>query len=289
MCIALAFVVGCPPISTPSSGDTTGDDTLPDSQAPDASETVTGRINTALSSVSLSIDDPAISILYTVTGLPNTITGFFIPVSDNGPSAVSIGEPTQVAAGLPATGANTSFLFFPSAAGVGFFRVGIMITVDSEEIEALSDGVIEVQGPPDPCFVQPCKIAAAATPVVETYTACNDVICDLILEVDLEVTETITVAFDAGDPENLVQWRLFYLLVGFDTKSNPADQLGTEILTGSTNIGLIEFLVTDLAVGDYELGISATDSGLSVVGTVDADGDDGRIVTVFGPIVRILP
>lgn len=224
-----------------------------------------------------------------MTGSPDTITGFFIPVSDNSPNAVSTDEPTQIASGLPATGSNTFFLFFPNEAGIGFYRVGIVLTVDGEEIEALSDGVIGVQGRPDPCFVLPCEIAAATTPAVETYTGCDDVICDLIFEVDLEDTESLTVAFDAGDPENLVQWRLFYLLVGTDSKNNPADQLGTVILTGSTNIGLVEFLLIDLVAGDYELGISATDSGLSVAGTVTTDGDDDRIVTVFGPIVRILP
>ena len=173
-------------------------------------------------------------------------------------------------------------------AGVGFFRVGIELTTGSEVLEAVSDGVIHVQGGPDPCFAQPCTIAAAGTPAAQTFTACGDVACDLIAEVTLGDQDGFDVSFDAGDPEGGVQWRLFYLREA-DSPANPADQLGVEILTGSGNVAAVVFLTIDLVLGDYDLGVSATDSGLTIAETVEADGDNSRIVTVMGPVVRVVP
>lgn len=281
---ALAFAAGCPGVPDPSTGDPTTDPPPSTGSGP-----VTGHIDGILSAVSLSLQDPAISILYTVTGSPDEISGFYVRVQDSSPNAVAIGEPTSVASGLPATGPNTSFLFFPDASGVGFFRVGLSITADGEEIVALSDGVIQVQGSPDPCFVLPCTIADSGTPAAETFLACGDTLCDLIAEVDNTEQDSVNVSFDAGDPEGAVQWRLFYCGESDCDPLIPADQIGTEILTGNGNVGLVAFLVAELSPDDYQLGISATDSGLSVAGTVAVDGDNNRIATVFGPIVRIIP
>ena len=46
-------------------------------------------------------------------------------------------------------------------------------------------------------------------------------------------------------------------------------------------------VLADSNDGDYEVGVAATDTGLSVASTVTADELD-RIVTVFGPIIRVV-
>ena len=245
---------------------------------------VTARIISILADAGLSIDDPAIVIFYTVTGAPDSISAFFVPVSDNSPDAQEIGERQSLAQNLPASGVNAFFQFFPTGAGVGFFRVGIEVTTDGQVIEAFSDGVIQVQGRPDPCFAQPCDPAGAG----QTLDACGGLVCDRFHEVTVGDQDGVNISFDAGDPEGAVEWRLFYLRET-DSTANPADQLGVEILTGSGNLGVVAFVTVELPVGDFELGLSATDSGMSVAETVEFDGNDDRIVTVFGPVVRVVP
>jgi hypothetical protein len=102
----------------------------------------------------------------------------------------------------------------------------------------------------------------------------------------------VAISFDAGDPEGDVQWRLFYLSET-DSRELPPDQLGTQIgPPGSGNVGNATLSTSGLNPGDYELGLSATDSGMSIANTVAA-GDLERIVTIpntatRGPIVRVV-
>lgn len=283
VCVLACTFGGCTPVvAPPSNGDTgTG-------SGGGGTVDVSGRVNSILANASLSIGDPAITIFYSVTGTPDSISAFFIEVSDNSADASEIGTQQNLGSNLPASGDETFFQFFPVGAGVGFYRVGIQVATNGEVIEALSDGVIHVQGGPDPCFAQPCTLAAATTPASQTIAACGGLTCDLVVNISEGDQDGVNVAFDAGDPEGNVQWRLFYLRDA-DSNANPADQLGIEILTGSGNVALISFLTVELARGDYELGVSATDSGLSIAETVAVDGDNSRIVTVLGPVVRVGP
>ncbi|MCH6576157.1 MAG: hypothetical protein IH795_13335, partial [Bacteroidetes bacterium] len=102
-------------------------------------------------------------------------------VADDADDAGEIGERQSLGQNLPASGDDAFFQFFPSVAGVGFFRVGIEVTTDGQVIEAFSDGVSEVQGRPDPCFAQPCTTVGAG----QTYNACGGQVCDLIHDVTL--------------------------------------------------------------------------------------------------------
>ncbi|MCH7592402.1 MAG: hypothetical protein IH989_06465, partial [Planctomycetes bacterium] len=263
---------------------TISDPTPTDDSGTGGTGAVTARIISIIANAGLSIDDPAIVIFYKVTGVPDSISAFFVPVSDNSPDAQEIGERQSLAQNLPASGVDVFFQFFPTGAGVGFFRVGIEVTTDAQVIEAFSDGVIQVQGRPDPCFTQPCDPATSG----QTLNGCGGLVCDRFHDVTVGNQDGVNIAFDAGDPEGAVKWRLFYLRET-DSTGNPADQLGVEILTGSGNLGIVAFVTLELALGDYELGLSATDSGMSVAETVAFDGNDDRIVTVFGPVVRVVP
>ena len=265
-CVAFAvFAIGCPNAlgPLPPSGDG-ADDTAGAGLPADG---VSGEIINVSTTLGVSALSPPISILYNTTGTPDSISGFYAPVADSSSGASLIGDRIIVAENL-SKGSNRAFSFDPGAAGVGYFRVGIIMMVGAEEIIAECAGTIHVQGPPNPFFIQP-----------------SDAITTKF------VGDDVFISFDAGDPEGDVKWRLFYLTAA-DPRGNPPDQLGTLISTGSGNIGSATFSTVGLSAGDYELGISATDSGFSIATTV-ANGDTDRIVTIpnasqAGPIIRVL-
>ncbi len=222
-----------------------------------------GKIISFSTFFSMSELDPAVSVLYEVTGGPDSIAGFYVPVADANPAAGETGDRVVAATSLPSTGPNRRFQFDPRVAGVGYFKVGILLERGDETAEALSTGVVQVEGQPSPRFIRP-------------VAAFDEV---------LQGTE-VPVAFDAGDPEGDVQWRLFYLSES-DSQNNLPDELGTLLAAGRGNVGGATFSTAGLGSGDYQLGLSATDSGSSVSATV-ASGNLDRIITVFGPIVRVV-
>jgi len=192
-----------------------------------------------------------VSVLYTVSGAdPDSISGFYVPAEGEGDLVII---PTAI--DLP-PGTNRAFNFDPSTVGVGRYRVGIRVVHAGVTEDFISIGVIEVQGPPAPVFRQPAG--------------------------DVQITQgtDVSIAFDAGDPEGDVEWRLFYLTPQ-DSRDEPPDELGTQLAVGAGNIGLFTFSTSGLEPGEYEIGISATDSGFSVATTV-AQMDIDRIVTIPG-------
>ena len=263
LCVVLSmWLSGCP-ITDPNgngNGNTNTNDNSSGGQ-------LTVSILNLSTSFGISVQEEApLSVLYTVTGSPDSVLAYYVPVADISPTAGPIGDRVVIDSSL-VVGEGQAFSFDPVASGTGFYRVGVVATVGDETVEDESDGVIQVQGPPDPVFVQP---AVAVTDVV--------------------AGEGVLVSFDAGDPEGDAQWRVFYFTDG-DDRTLPADQLGTLIKTGSGNIGQVTFDTSGLLPGDYELGLSAVDSGRSITAAVAA-GEDDRIITIpidaeAGPIVRV--
>lgn len=255
MCISLVFLAtGCPTAPLTDGGGGSGTN---------GSTTVVRKIVNFTINFPISERDPAISVLYNVEGTPDSISGFFVRVADNSPGAVPVADPIVTATNLPA--GTDQFKFDPAGSGVGFFRVGIIVVEAGVELPTIeSQGTVQVQGQPNPFFIQPP--AQSVTEVVQG--------------------DPVTIRFDAGDPEGDVQWRLFYLTVT-DSRSLPADELGTELALGLGNLGLALLDTTTLIPGNYDLGISATDTGFSISATI-ADGSGDRIVTVIGPFVRVV-
>lgn len=253
---SLVFSAGCPAPIDDGNGGTNGDG-MDDVM-------VTGTINNVNSNFGVSVSLPtSLTVLYSVTGQPDSIVGFYVPVADTAPGSAPVGDRIIVATNLP-SGSDQAFSFLPSAAGVGLFRVGVLMNVDTEEIIVQSSGTIQVQGPPNPMFVRPS----------EPLTF-------------VQAGASVEVSFDVGDPEGDALWRLFFLATD-DDPDLPADQLGTEIAVASAtgNSGMVLFQTAGLAPGEYELGLSATDSGSTVAGTV-VNGESDRIVTVLGPTIRV--
>ena len=269
----LTVMVGCPP-EDPVPGGNTNTNTNINDNVGDSLEGVTARIVSFSGNFGISRLEAPISVIYDViTELDAlVITGYYVPVADTSIGASPIGERAVIATGLLA-GESQSFAFDPQITGVGNFRVGIIVSTGVDEAAYESKGVIQVQGPPNPQFILPADAITVVSPGAE-----------------------VPIAFDAGDPEGIVQWRLAYLSSD-DARSVSPDDLGTQLLVGSGNVGNHTFSTSGLEPGDYEIALSATDSGFSISTTV-ANGDLDRIVTIpgalddegqiiSGPIIRI--
>lgn len=256
---ALVFLTGCPAGGGNGNNNNNNNDNNGGSGA--------GEIVTPSSSFGLSLLDPPFQVRYNVPTSATNVQGYRFAVADFTLESPAIGDPVVVASGLT-SGDNQFFDFDPSEAGVGYFRVGVSFTLNGEADLAESTGVIQVQGAPDPIFVQPANSLTI-----------------------VEVGSIVAVSFDARDPEDQVQWRLFYL-DSDDSLNAPPDRIGTELAVGSGNAGNVSFRTEGLLPADYILGLSATDSGFSIANTVAA-GQLDRIVTIPAgdlttPTVRVV-
>lgn len=253
--LALVFATGCPDVVDP-----------PDDNGGPPGQTQ-ARIISPVSSFGISMLDQAISVIYTVPTTATDVSGYYVEVEGSAPTSPPIGTPVVVAEGLP-TGENRIFNFDPQETGIGYFRVGVNYTLAGQQLFVESQGVIQVQGSPAPEFLLPDQAVTS-----------------------VEQGDEIFVSFDAGDPEGVVAWRLFRLADG-DSRSSPADRLGTQLATGTGNSGTFRLNTAGLLLGDYQLGLSATDSGFSIAATVNR-GDSERIVSipsgsVTTPIIRVV-
>lgn len=243
-----------------------------DNEAADGNGEVTAEMITPLTGFGLSALEEPVSFFYSVDESATDVRGFYIPVADGSLNSAPIGDRVITTADL-ATGVRRVFFFDPEEAGVGFYRVGIEFSLNGQAGDAESQAVIHVQGSPDPIFIQPSESLTQVSQGAEVF-----------------------ISFDVRDPEEDVQWRLFYLSET-DSRTDPADQLGTELKTGSGNAGTYTLNTGALAPGNYQLGISATDSGSSVAATSDPDrivtflGDpvSARFIEVLTPIVSLPP
>ena len=255
--VLLALCGGCPNMGGQQPPPDNGNDNVP----PDG--VTTAEIISPSTGFDMSAHDLPVSVLYNVDESATDVRGFRIPVADGSLNSAPIpGSVRVITATNLAVGVHQFFSFDPGEAGVGYFRVGIEFSLNGVEDDAESQAVIQVQGSPAPVFIQPTQTLMQVSQGTDVF-----------------------ISFDCRDPEGIVQWRLFYL-------SDPADELGTGLATGSGNVGMFTLPTDDLVPGDYQLGVSATDSGESVAVTV-ANGESDRIVTIpntttTAPILRVI-
>lgn len=248
LCAVLPFFLfGCPSVPT--------DPEPPDNGTPDPPGTVSASILGYTGTVLLNVSDPLVSVLYTITGTPDSVSGFYVRVVDSGSDSAEVGDRVIIAPNLPIVGDDLQFRFNPAQAGLGFFRVGLEFTADGEDHSTKNTGVISVGLSPSPTFIQP---AAPST--------------------EIDDGSSLVISFDSGVASAGIQWRLFYLSAG-DPIAVPPDQLGTEIAVGVGPTGSVLMVTSILEPGEYELGLSVTDIGLSIDEAV-ATGQSGRIVTI---------
>jgi hypothetical protein len=251
---AAVFITGCPDTFNPP------DDGNPPEQP-------AARIISPTASFGISLLDPPISVIYTVPPGSTSVTGYFVQVESSNPASNPVAEPVVIAGDLPA-GANRVFNFDPQQAGVGFFRVGVRYVLGGRQLFVESQGVIQVQGSPNPLFLFPDQATTS-----------------------VEQGADVFISFDTRDSDGGVHWRLFRLAEG-QPRNVPPDQIGTQLTTGTGQTGSFTMSTTGLLPGLYQLGLSATDSGLSIVATVGR-GEVDRVVTipndnVTTPMIRVV-
>ena len=243
---------------TTSSGAGTGTDG--NDEVTDGGEFVAEIVN--ISSIrQVSLLQSFESVLYTVTGAGEnaTIGAFYVPVEDESGTVAPDATPVPIVGEAAlVTGTNQAFRFIPADAGMGSFKVGITVVRDTGVNEALSEGIIQVLGPPDPRFIQPTD------PV--TTIARGD---------------PVAIRFDVGDPEEDARWRLFFIDATdpLDPLPNLSGMAGTELDTDAGNYGSYDWPTSTLNPGRYEIGLSTTDSGETVANTI-ADHNDHLVITI---------
>ncbi|MFQ5592056.1 MAG: hypothetical protein ACE5HE_12890 [Phycisphaerae bacterium] len=213
--------------------------------------------------IEVSERDGPVSVLYHVSATGGTVvSSFYEPVDPITWEPIEGGTRTTIAAALPA--GDGQFRFDPSLVGAGYYRLGLTIFDGSSQQTILSRGVLHVQAPPNPVFLFPAE------------------------DITVRLGDDITIRFDLGDPEDVnVHWRAFYLSEQ-DSRTGDADELGTRLGTpGTGNVGQRVFATANLAPGDYQIGVSAVDTGDSVAAAVE-NGDANRIVTLLGPTISVV-
>ncbi len=270
--VVLAVVLaGCPAAVEPTPDGGGGD---PGTDVP-----VTASIVNFTADTQVDLTLPFVSVLYTVGNLSDgaTISTFFVPVIGVSPNVLEDGDRVVIDEASALIASEGAFEFVPATAGSGNFLAGVtIVSADGmTTVDALSSGRITVEGLPDPQFILPMADAG-----------------EDFFSVDRE--DDVLITFDAGDPENDVQWRVFYLELTdcvrtSDIPGVALDELGTQVGSpGTGNVGAVTLPTADLEGGCYQLGISATDSGSSIATTVDRGNDELIITNIAGPIVLVI-
>ena len=198
-----------------------------------------------------------LTIAYRVPDTASSIEAFHVaPESADDPEAYEL-----LAQGLsPGT---SQFTFNAGELPQGSHRIGVRYVTGSGTTEyALSNGVLSIEGQPHPTFYEPAA------------------------DREVQPGSPVQILIDLGDPEGDVAWRVFYILE--DSAPDPnsvADAdialLGNELETGTGNAVSLSWTTTNVALGTYLIGISATDSG-STVSQTALSGDGDQIVTMYG-------
>ncbi len=207
----------------------------------------------------------ALTIFYSVPESAQDVEAFYrvldAPANQGGEP---IGIQETIAENLPA-GSNRSFVFDTAGLNPGFYQLGVR----TEDETYLSVGTIELQGPPDPEFIEPA----------------DDVVVRAGNEVDVVV--------DVGDPEGEANWRLFYqdanAPLAEEGQAPDGSLLGTRLAEGEGNSIDFAWDTSNVTPGEYRLGISATDVGATIGEVVAAGGADVIVTAYSDAVVTIRP
>ncbi len=246
-------MMGCPPVDmNPGTGD------------PGDGPSDTLGITNLLTNLAFS-EDVQITVLYNApTGATNVFAFYRVLDGPANLGGEEIGIEEVIEEGLSA-GSGQSFVFDSTGLRPGFYR----LFVQADDLILPSQGTIEIQGPPSPLFLEPA------------------------MEITVNAGEFVQVSADIGDPQGSARWRLF-----FQDANDPLDEegltddgslLGTRLAEGTGNTVDFRWDTSNVTPGDYRLGLSATDSGLSIGGAVDAGRADTIVTAYNNFVITILP
>lgn len=210
-------------------------------------------------------DNITLTVLYSTPADSGLADAFVQQVSSPNAGGEPIGVEQIIATDLPA-GENLSFELDTTDLRAGFYRIGLRVGV----VTYLSAGTLEIQGPPSPLFLVPAS------------------------DVTVEAGDQVPVSADVGDPQGVARWRLFYQDADAPQNQEGSPEaggqlLGQRIAEGSGNTVDVSWDTRNIAIGPYRLGLSATDSGLTVGGAVMADRAESIVTTYSAAVVQINP
>ena len=203
--------------------------------------------------------DQTVTIVYSVSESASNVSAFYVPVESTDINAPATGAEVVFRTNLD-KGDNKTVSLQTTGLVKGLYRIGLEIVGNGETVKVYSQGTFELTDLPEPVFEKPNQ--------------------NLVLVPG----EYVEVLAQLGDPENAVQWRLFYIETPVSTNGTPIDELGTEIDTGTANVANLNWNTFGIPYGTYRLGISSTDTGQSIAQAVAA-GDSEEIVTVYSDYI----
>ncbi len=209
-------------------------------------------------------DDVTLTVLYSVPSGALEVIGFLqllnAPASAGG---TPIGIEEIIATGLSA-GLEQSFSLDTATLRPGFYRVGVR----ADGISYLSNGTMEIQGPPSPLFIEPSA------------------------DVTVEQGDFVNILADVGDPQGVARWRLFYqdaeAPLNEEGTAAGGALLGTRITDGLGNTVDVSWDTRNLPIGSYRLGLSAADIGLTIAAAVQAGQADAIVTTHSDATVTVV-
>jgi len=223
----------------------------------------TGSIVNITTNIRIS-GEQMVSVVYSAGPEGADVDAFYVEVDSTALNASTIGARVVFAPDLP-TGEPPSTVTTLNTAPMplGIYRIGLNVVSGDETLRVLSLGTIEITTLPEPVFTLP-----------------NQNLFE-------QPGGNIAVAANVGDPENAVQWRLFYVEEG-QRPSVPPTQYGTQLAVGTANVAQTTWFTAGVDLGRYEIGIFVTDSGQSIADTVAAGNTDDIKGPFFNPFIVTL-
>ncbi len=199
------------------------------------------------------------TIVYSASDAATNVTVFYVEVASTDVGAATIGDEVVIGTNLP-TGTNKTVALSTASIPLGLYRVGLhLMGSTGSPVTILSEGTFQIVELPTPQFTMPNQ------------------------NLTIQPGTAVQIRATVGDPENAVQWRLFYIDVSTPTTGIAPDMLGTQITTGSANEVIVTWNTASVPLGQYRIGISVTDSGRSIADAVDAGLTDTIQTILAGP------
>ncbi|MCC7293064.1 MAG: FG-GAP repeat protein [Phycisphaerales bacterium] len=310
--LGLVLAISCTTNINPGGGGNVNDN---DSTSPTRDEVLSLKQNFPTSGKG------TITIQYSVLA-PASVTAYYVQVKEAVAGAERIGDPVEFAKNLPA-GANLQVSLDHTALAVGYYQIGLYIDRTSGRSEVVSSGFLVIEAPPNPIFKSPVentsihqgdivavsfdnqKVPATRVRwrlfyqrydirdndrdgVINALDQCPATPTDEQGSVDASGCGASQLAAGTDFDGDLVPNAADSCPsteggLAVDQAGCSSQQLGTQLAVGEGNEDEVSWDTTGVTVGNYRLGISASDNGESI--ETNFTQDSSRIVTRFNAAI----
>ncbi len=310
--LGLVLAISCTTNINPGGGGNVNDN---DSTSPTRDEVLSLKQNFPTSGRG------TITIQYSVVA-PASVTAYYVQVKEPVAGAERIGDVVEFAPNLPA-GVNQQVSLDHTALAVGYYQIGLYIDRASGRTEVVSSGFLVIEAPPNPIFKSPVentsihqgdivavsfdnqKIPATRVRwrlfyqrydirdndrdgVINALDQCPATPTDEQGSVDASgcgASQLVAGNDFDGDLAPNAADACPGTTAGLDVDQAgcSSEQLGTQLAVGEGNEEEVRWDTTGVTVGNYRLGISASDNGETI--ETNFAQDSSRIVTRFNAAI----